>query len=189
MLNVDVLVMTSGLRFFDVIWSWNFENIHKLTCQLISHFRHGTMIKSISLKCQIVPNADQITLQMWSDWENDIDQKWKEKCFPAAKCQDTSCHVQTLIWDLLNGPDQVVLFQSIGVYVLLLTVKIHSWELMASWFCYSVCFDRCTRWLFYSNLFPKLLPIGQLLKTIISRQACSMGSQKTFKRNVKCDNK
>ena len=120
----------SGLGLFDVIWSWKFENTHKLTCQLISHSRHGTMIKSASLKrlklfqCWSNYSANQagkMTLirserEMFSgsQCQDTSCKKWKLK----SKCQDTSCHVQTLIWDLLNWPDQVVLFQSIGVCVL-----------------------------------------------------------------------
>ena len=112
-----------GLGLFDVIWSWKFENIHKLTGQPITHSRHSTMIKFIKLfkmliklLCKFAQNyIDQITLQMCSKWH------WSEvkrEMFSDSKCQDTSCHVQTLIWDFLNGPDQVVLFQLIGICVL-----------------------------------------------------------------------
>ena len=94
-------------------------------------------------------------------------EKWhssdvKRKSISDIKCRDTSCHVQTLIWELLNGADQVVLYTSIGVCTLTVhcvrsIFKIPPGFVSVSW---KQKVQLC-QMKFCSNLFEKLLKVAQ----------------------------
>ena len=157
--------MTPVFRLFDVIWCWKmwkYPLVDMLTDKSLSSWQRDEIGWIKNSNCfQLSSNYFVNVIRLNKCHSSDV----KRKMFFDSKCRDTSCHVQTLIWELLNGADQVVLYESIGVCAI--TVEV--WELLSRSIqvlfpCLESRKCNCARWNFCSNLFEKLSPIRTTLQ-------------------------